>query len=128
MKEFPRKARINVQLQREVAELIRESISDPKVASVSVTRVDASPDLRNASVYVSSLGTDAELSAAVDALQRAAGGFRRELGTRLHLRRIPALKFRADTQMRNADRLDQLIRSAVKEDAAHARDRDPDGT
>ncbi len=126
MKDYPRTARINVQLQREVAELIRESMTDPKVAAVSVTRADVSPDLRNASIYVSSLGSDEELASAVEALQRVASGFRRELGTRLRLRRIPALKFRADVQMRQAERLDRLIRSAVNQDAANARDRDPE--
>lgn len=126
MKDYPRKLRINTQLQREVAALIRESINDPRVSGVSVTRADVSPDLRNASVYVSSLGDDAELAQAVEVLQQAAPGFRRALGTRLHLRRIPALRFRADIQMRDAERLDRLIRSAVSEDAAHARKREPE--
>lgn len=116
MKEYPRKLRINTQLQRELAELIVETLTDPRVAGVSITRVDASPDLRNANVMVSSLSSDAELNAAVKALAGAAPLLRKGLGARLRMRYVPQLHFRADTQMREADRLTRLIRDAVASD------------
>lgn len=126
MKEYPRKLRINTQLQRELAELIAETLTDPRVAGVSLTQVDASPDLRNANVLVSSLGTDAELAAAVKALGGAAPLLRKGLGARMRMRYVPQLHFRADTQMRKADHLTRLIRDAVAADKDHSRERGED--
>lgn len=124
MKEYPRKLRLNTQLQRELAGLIRESLTDPRVAGVSLTHVDVSPDLRNATVLVSVLGTDAELDAAIRALGGAVPLLRKQLGARLRMRYVPQLHFRGDTQLRKADRLSQLIREAVSADEDHTRRRD----
>ncbi|MEW6168363.1 MAG: 30S ribosome-binding factor RbfA [Pseudomonadota bacterium] len=116
MKEYPRKLRINAQLQSELAALIRDDLSDPRVAGVTVTAVDVSPDLRNARVSVSVLGDDATLAAAVDGLKQAAGRLRSVLGKRLRLRSIPALHFAPDLQLREADRVAGLIRDARRRD------------
>ncbi|MCC2657242.1 MAG: rbfA [Panacagrimonas sp.] len=124
MKEYPRKLRINTQLQREVAALVVETLTDPRVAGVSITQVDVSPDLRNATVLVSSLGTDEELAASVKALAGAVPLLRKGLGSRLRMRYVPQLHFRADTQVRQADRLNRLIRDAVAADESHTRERD----
>lgn len=126
MREYPRKLRLNTQLQRELVELIAGELTDPRVAGVSVTQVDVAPDLRNATVLVSSLKSDAELLAAVKALNGAASRLRRGIGARLKLRAIPQLHFRADMQMREAARITQLIQTAVGEDARVAHDRGED--
>ena len=126
MKEYPRKLRINTQLQRELAALITETLTDPRVSGVSITQVDVSPDLRTATVLVSSLGTDAELAAAAKALGGAVPLLRKGLGARLRMRYVPQLHFRPDTQIRQADRLSRLIRDAVASDEAHTRERDDD--
>ena len=57
-KEYPRKLRINAQLQRELTELIREELSDPRLTGVTVTDVDVAPDLRNATVKISRLALE----------------------------------------------------------------------
>lgn len=123
MKEFPRKLRINTQIQRELADLIADVLTDPRVAGVSITQVDASADLRNATILISSLKTDDELAKSVTALNHAGPLLRKYLGSRLRLRCTPQLHFRADTQLRQADRLTQLIRDAVQVDQGHAHDR-----
>ncbi|MBL6751902.1 MAG: 30S ribosome-binding factor RbfA [Nevskia sp.] len=124
-KEFSRTLRLNAQLQQELASLIRDELTDPRVVQVSVTRVDVAPDLRNANVAVSSLGADAELAAAVKALNGAAARLRRGLGRRLRLRYVPLLRFTADTGLREGDRIGALIRQAAARDrAAHQ----PDGS
>ncbi|SFF34040.1 ribosome-binding factor A [Fontimonas thermophila] len=117
MREYPRKLRLNAQLQAELAVLIRDELSDPRVAGVTVTAVDVSPDLRNARVSVSLLGDDARLAEAVEGLNHAAGRLRHGLGRRLSLRYIPQLQFLADVGMRDGDRLHALIRDAVRRDA-----------
>lgn len=124
MRDYPRKLRINNQLQRELMDLIGAELTDPRVAGISVTHVEVAPDLRNATVMVSSLASDEELAESVKALNGAAARLRRGVGSRLKLRQIPQLHFRADLQMREADRIAQLIRSAVGEDARAARDRE----
>ncbi|HUP91959.1 MAG TPA: 30S ribosome-binding factor RbfA [Solimonas sp.] len=123
MKEYPRKARINAQLQAELATLIRDELSDPRVKGVTVTGVDASPDLRNAKVLVSSLEPDDKLQDAVKGLNHAAAKIRHELGKRLRLRMVPILRFVADNALREGDRIGALLNRALRDDAAHAKDR-----
>lgn len=118
-REFPRKLRINAELQRELVSLIRDELRDPRVVGVTVTDVDVSPDLRQATVRVSLLGSDAQLKDAVAGLASAAGKLRLDLSRRLRLRYTPQLHFRADTALREGDRISQLIRSAVAEDQSH---------
>ena len=126
MKEYPRKLRINTQLHRELAELIAAELTDPRVVGLSITEVDVSPDLRNATVRVSSLNSEAELEAGVRALAGAGALLRKGLGRRLRLRYVPQLHFRSDSRVRQADRLSQLIRGAVADDRENARERGED--
>lgn len=118
MKEYARKVRINTQLRAELSVLVRSELSDPRVAGVTVTSVDVSPDLRNARVAVSLLGDDAQLAEAVKGLNRAGGRLRARLGGRLRLRYVPELRFVPDVALRESDHLNALIHEAVRSDAA----------
>lgn len=126
MREYPRKARINAQLQAELATLLRDELSDPRVKGVTVTSVDTSPDLRNAKVLVSSLESDEKLHEAVKGLNHAAAKVRHELGKRLRLRMVPILRFHADTALREGDRVSALIAHAVRDDRQAGKSRDGD--
>ena len=101
--------RINEEIQRELADLLR-TLKDPRVQAtmISVTRVETTPDLRYAKVFVSFL----EKSKAAEALKglRPAGGYlRRELGAALHLRYTPELQWQEDDSItRGAHMLDLL--------------------
>lgn len=121
MREFPRKLRIGAQMQGELALLIREELSDPRVAGVTVTSVDVAPDLSHAKVLVSLIGDDDQLALAVKGLNHAAGKLRGALARRMALRHAPSLRFVADTQLRDADRVNALLKRALREDAAHPR-------
>lgn len=118
-REFPRKLRLNVQLQRELTAVIREELTDPRIRGITVTMADVAPDLRQAKICVSMLGTDDELKQAVTALNHASGRLRRELGVRLRLRYTPQLHFSADTALREGDRISAMIRNAVRSDDAN---------
>ncbi|SEQ68879.1 ribosome-binding factor A [Solimonas aquatica] len=118
-KEYPRKVRVAAQLQAELAMLIRNELSDPRVAGVTVTEVNVSPDLHNARVSVSLLGSDAQLKDAVKGLAHAAGKLRHDLGSRLRMRYVPQLYFVADHALREGDRIAAMIRAAVDSDAQH---------
>ena len=119
-KEYSRKLRVNAQLQQELAVVIRDELRDPRVAGITVTAVDVSPDLRNATVMVSLLGPDEQLAVAIKGLTSASGKLRHELGRRMELRVLPQLRFVADRGLREGDRVGGLIRKAIAEDASRS--------
>lgn len=116
-KEFPRTRRIGEQLQRELAELIRSELNDPRIGMVTVSAVEVTRDLAHAKVFVAMLGADAEhTEASLEALASAAGYLRKLLGQRLRLRTIPALHFHYDDSFDRGARLTQLINDAISRD------------
>lgn len=115
-REYSRTLRINTQLQRELSELIRDEMTDPRIGNITITQVTVSPDVRNAKVLISTLDTDQVLAEAVKALNGANGRLRRLLATRLHIRYIPQLHFSADIALREGDRIGGLIRAARDSD------------
>ena len=93
--------RINEEIQRELAELIR-SLKDPRVQTmISITRVDTTPDLRYSKIYVSVL-EEARSQDAIRGLKSAGGWLRRELGSRLQLHAGARLHARRFAQIRRA--------------------------
>ena len=107
--------RINEEIQRELASLIR-TVKDPRVSDagmVSVTAVETTPDLKYAKIYISVL--DKSVSAqALKGLKSASGYLRRELGRALNLRNTPELTFvRDDSIDKGAHILDMLRDPAV---------------
>ena len=119
-KEYSRTLRLNAQLQRELSELIRDELTDPRIGRLTITGVVVAADVRNAKVSVSQLGSDEELKQAVKALNGAAGRLRHLLVERLRIRHVPTLHFSADLALREADRVGGLIRAAVASDQAAA--------
>ena len=114
--------RINEELLRELSFLL-PTLKDPRLQGgmVSVVRVDATPDLRYAKVFVSVLGSDQQRRDARKALRSAAGFLRRELGRKVQLRYTPELQFELDSSMENGARILSLLRSVESEtEAAHA--------
>lgn len=93
--------RVAEQVRAELARLLRQEATDPRIHLVTLTRVDVSPDLRNARVWWSTLATDdAEAAEEVqDGLDSAAAFLRRRLAQELPLKRVPALDFRYDASM-----------------------------
>ena len=122
-KEYPRKLRLNAQLQRELTNLIRGELHDPRIGNVTVTSVDVTPDMRHARVLVSRLPLDADPAPAVAALNHAAGKLRFELKRLLKIKHIPELHFHADRVAAEADHLNRLIRKARDEDREIAAER-----
>jgi ribosome-binding factor A len=100
-----------------VADLVRAEISrlvlieahDPVLRTVTITDVVMPADLRSARVYFSALGGDAERDAALEALDRASGFLRREVGRRCQLRFAPELHFFADRSIERGARIEELL-------------------
>ena len=100
------------QIQRELAEVIRRELQDPRLALVTLTSVDASPDLSHAIVYFTCLER-AQAEAAGKALQRAAGFLRSSLAKRIKLYTTPELRFKYDESVERGAHLSQLIDSVL---------------
>ncbi len=105
--------RVGQLLREEISTLLRREIKDPRVATVTITDVEATSDLKHASVYVRTLGSEVPVEEAIAGLESAAGTLRRELGRRLRLRRIPELRFVADRSLEHARRIEDLLDAAL---------------
>ena len=115
-KHSQRAQRVGEQIQRELAELLREQVKDPRVGRVTITGVEASADLSHAKVYITHLAGIEHADEAVQALQRTAGFLRAELGHRMKLYSVPQLHFAYDDSIESGMRLSQLIDDAVASD------------
>lgn len=116
-KDYPRSFRIAEQIQRELAQLIRQEVKDPRVGMVTISEVRVSGDLAHARVYMTVLGCDAEGAAeSVAVLNHAAPFLRRVMGRRLKVRSIPRLHFVYDEVLESGVRLSALIDSSVASD------------
>lgn len=107
--------RINEDIQRELAALLR-TVKDPRVQGlISITRVDTTADLRYCRVYVSALD-QSDIKEVVKGLKSAAGYLRRELGHALTLRYTPELQFLADDSIERGVRMVTMIDHILEED------------
>ncbi len=105
-----RTERLNAQLRSEISELLARDVKDPRLGGlVSITKVEVSPDLRQARVFVSVMADEDEEGEALRALDSAAPFLRRELMRRLAVRHVPALTFRRDDSIKRGAELTELI-------------------
>jgi ribosome-binding factor A len=117
MKRHSQRAqRVGDQIQRELAELLREGVKDPRVGRVTITGVEVSADLSHAKIFVTHLAGREHADEAVRALQHTAGFLRTELSHRLQLYSVPQLHFAYDDSIETGMRISQLIDEAVAGD------------
>ncbi|MEG1476688.1 MAG: 30S ribosome-binding factor RbfA, partial [Oscillospiraceae bacterium] len=108
--------RVNEDIKRELIAIIGE-MKDPRVQGfLTVMRVEVTPDLSSAKVYVSMMGTkDNATKEAVDALKHAAGHIRTEISKRMHIHKAPELIFYADDGAKYAAHINELLEGLKKE-------------
>jgi len=99
-------------IQRELSELIRLEVRDPRVGMLTITSVDVSPDLSHAKVFVTLL-EKAKVKDTLQGLQRAAGFLRSQLAHRMKLYTTPELRFVYDESVERGDHLSRLIDKAL---------------
>ena len=103
--------RATADVQRELADLLRE-VKDPRVSKMlSIIKIDLSADLSYATVYVSAIEGYDKTVERVKGLKNAAGYLRRELGARLKLRKTPELRFIADNSIEHSAHISRIIDS-----------------
>jgi ribosome-binding factor A len=115
-KTSQRARRVGDEIQRELAQLLREEVKDPRVGRVTITAVEVSPDLSHAKIFVTHLAGREHADDAIAALQHTAGFLRTALSRRLQLYSVPQLHFAYDDSIESGMRLSQLIDDAVAAD------------
>lgn len=120
-KEFSRSQRVAEQIRRELAELIRLEVKDPRVGFITLTDVEITPDYAHAKVFFTSMTGEQGVDDILAGLRRASGFLRRELGRRIRIHTTPELHFHYDKSVEQGSRLSQLIDEVVREDEARAR-------
>jgi len=124
-REFSRSQRMAEQLRRELAEIVRDEIKDPRLGFVSFTEVRMSRDLSHAVVYCSFLDNEKQ-DESMEILNRASGFIRREIGKRIRARIVPTLKFVVDDSATRGAAMDELIREALEKDQQSSGEHEPE--
>ncbi len=124
-KDYSRAQRIGDQIQRELAQLIRTEVKDPRLGGlVTVTAVDVSRDASHAKVFVTVMGAEPQegsdpIAQSLKVLNDASGFLRMQLGRAMKLRSVPHLRFHYDESIARGAQLSALIERAVTEDSKH---------
>ena len=112
-----RPERLAHEMQRLLSDWLRTESRDPRLQSVTITRVQVSGDLRHAKIYASTLDDD-QRDEAVRALEHARGYLRSQLAASLQLRVLPDLQFFPDHAVAAGDRVLGLLRALEIEEAS----------
>jgi ribosome-binding factor A len=125
MAQGSRPDRVADQLRAELASLLAREVHDPGIGFVTLTRVQLTPDLQAARVFYTVLGDQNTRQASGRALERAAPFLRRQVGSRLRLKRAPELTFVYDESIAGQDRIEQIL--SELRDAGQRSDSENDG-
>jgi ribosome-binding factor A len=117
-----RQARLNEQLKREISEIVRRDLADPRLTRATITEVRVTADLAFARVFVRTLGAEEDRGRALEGFHAASPVVRRELGQRLRVRRVPELRFEEDRTQEEARRIEDILEEVRPPDGW-----DPDG-
>ena len=105
-----RPEKVGDQIQRELSDLVKNELRDPRVGMLTITSVDVSPDLSHAKVFVTVLDKQA-LESTLEGLKRSAGYLRSQLARRIKLYTTPELRFVHDDSVERGSHLSSLIDS-----------------
>ncbi|GIN11186.1 ribosome-binding factor A [Shouchella clausii] len=111
-----RAVRVGEQMKKELSDILIRDIKDPRVRFVTVTGVDVTGDLQQATAFITVLGDDEERKATLAGLEKAKGFIRTELGKRIRLRKTPELSFSFDESIQYGNRIESLLRDLNKND------------
>ncbi len=119
MHEVDRRQRVGELIHRQLAHLIAREVSDPRIRLVTITAVTVSKDLKQATVYVSSIDGSTSPSKVEQDLKKASKYLRYMLSQHVNLRVTPELNFRYDVSIRRAVEIVDLINSVNKRHVTH---------
>jgi ribosome-binding factor A len=111
-----RQKRVADLIQRELSDILRRRVKDPRLVGVTITGTRVSPDYQYADIHFYRLGGDPQgIQEATEGLESASGFIRRELGSRLTIRHTPALRFHLDESIDYGDHIDSLLNQIREE-------------
>jgi ribosome-binding factor A len=105
-----RPARVAQRIQEEIARMLTRGLKDPRVGFVTVTGVDVTADLAQATVFYSVMGDEASRKDTQAGLEAARGFLRREISRELQMRHTPELLFKYDPSVEQGDRIERLLK------------------
>jgi ribosome-binding factor A len=124
MSQGSRPDRVADQIRGELGQLLAREVHDPGIGFVTITRVQVTPDLQHARVFFTALGDERTRRNSDRALHRAIPFLRRQIGSRLRLRRVPEIEFIYDESIAGQDRIEQLLQDLHAGDAVPSDDDD----
>lgn len=104
-----RQERVSERIHEEISDVLQKRTRDPRLAYVTVTSVEVSPDLKVARVFISALGDRESRNSALQGLKHASKYIRRQLAQRLRMRFTPELRFILDESWERGAHIDQLL-------------------
>ncbi|WP_215141554.1 30S ribosome-binding factor RbfA [Exiguobacterium qingdaonense] len=111
-----RAQRVAEQMRKEITDVLLREVSDPRTKNATITSVDVTGDLQQATVYYTVLGDEEDVKAETQAgLDKAKGFIRREIGNRIRLRKTPEISFEYDSSVAYGSHIDSLIRDLNKD-------------
>jgi ribosome-binding factor A len=122
MKQYKRSQRVGDLIREVISEMLLRDLSDPRLATVTITEVEVTADLKLARVFFSARGDQVREKAALQGLEGAAGFIKKSLGRELRLRYMPDLMFQVDRSFDYGSKIDRLIQTIQGE-----KESDPSG-
>ena len=127
-KNSVKNVRINAEVQKELSNIIRSGIKDPRVSPwTSVVAVEVAPDLKTCKAYISVLGNEAAVEDTIAGLKSASAYIRRQLAASVNLRNTPEIHFIADQSIEYGVRMSHLIDEVTQHDSAQEEEGEEDG-
>ncbi len=111
-----RSNRVAEQIKKELADIFQKELKDPRIGFATVTDVEVSGDLQQATVYISILGNEAQKQETMVGIEKAKGFIRSEIGKRLSLRHTPEVFFKLDESIEHGTRIAQILKQLHNED------------
>ncbi|MCM3637834.1 30S ribosome-binding factor RbfA [Sporosarcina luteola] len=108
--------RVAEQMKKELGGIIGQKLKDPRIGFVTVTDVEVTGDLQQATIFISVLGNEAEKEATLAGLTKAKGFIRTEIGQRIRLRKTPEIEFAFDDSVEYGNRIESLLRQVNSEE------------
>ena len=127
-KNSVKNVRINAEVHKELSNIIRSGIKDPRVSPwTSVVAVEVAPDLKTCKAYISVLGNEAAVEDTIAGLKSASAYIRRQLAASVNLRNTPEIHFIADQSIEYGVRMSHLIDEVTQHDSAQEEEGEEDG-
>lgn len=108
--------RVAEQMKKELGGIITQKVKDPRIGFITVTDVEVTGDLQDATVFISVLGNEKEKTDTLTGLNKAKGFIRTEIGQRIRLRKVPAIKFEFDDSIAYGNKIQTLLQQVNEEE------------